>query len=242
MRKTIIKLKNDPIGFVIRVLRKTIIDPVKYGKHKDYDARKYWDNRLSKYGLSIKGSGDEGLSIEENERTYESVAEKFLTLCKKWEINFQQSDVLEIGCGSGFYTQLLYRMGVISYVGVDITDTLFLHHQERFPSYEFKQKDITVDTLNDKYDVIIMIDVIEHIVNDEKFSFAMNNIKNSLKDTGIFIVSPVLKKNKKHLFYVRHWTLEDVISYFEGYVFSEPVPFRDGHIIAVRKQESLPCT
>jgi len=235
VKKIAVKFKNKPFDFFWRGLYKTTIGRFKYGKRNDYDAARYWEDRFSKYGLSLKGSGDEGLSAEENQQMYAEAATVFVDLCAKEGIDFRQAKVLEIGCGAGSYTQLLYEMGVRSYVGVDITDALFPHHKQKFSQYKFVKKDITMDRLEGQFDVIVMIDVIEHIVNEAKFSFAMENVKSSLQDNGLFIVSPIADESKKHLFYVRTWSLQDIKTRFSGYLFRELIPFRDNYILAVRK-------
>lgn len=229
------RFKTDPLGFIKRALYKTIIGPLKYGKGNDYAAHKYWCDRFSKYGLSLKGAGDEGLSEEENKKMYAEAAKVFTDLCLREGADFQSISVLEIGCGTGFYTHLLHNLGVKSYVGVDITDVLFPELRRKFSQFRFIKKDITSDKIEGKFDLIVMIDVIEHIVNEAKLSFAMENVKKCLSDNGIFIIAPILNTNKRHLFYLRSWSLEDIKRRFSGYVFEELISFRNSHILIIRR-------
>jgi SAM-dependent methyltransferase len=229
------RFAKDPFGFIKRVFFKKIIGPLKYGKGDDYDAAGYWDTRLGKYGDNLKGAGDEGKSHADNVREYEQDEKIFSELVKKLELDFANISVMDIGCGTGFYTDILKRLGVKKYTGLDITDTLFAKHKENFADYEFVKKDITTEKVEGKYDLIIMIEVLEHIVNDNKLSFAMENVKNCLTDDGVFIISSIWDKGKKHMFYVRRWTLDEIKQRFEGYTFSEPLPFRSANIITIRK-------
>jgi SAM-dependent methyltransferase len=229
------RFAKDPFGFIKRVFFKKIIGPLKYGKGDDYDAASYWDTRLGKYGDNLKGAGDEGKSHADNVREYEQDEKIFSELVKKLELDFANISVMDIGCGTGFYTDILKRLGVKKYTGLDITDTLFAKHKENFADYEFVKKDITTEKVEGKYDLIIMIEVLEHIVNDNKLSFAMENVKNCLTDDGVFIISSIWDKGKKHMFYVRRWTLDEIKQRFEGYTFSEPLPFRSANIITIRK-------
>lgn len=229
------KFKKNPLGFIKRVLYKLIIGPLKYSTGDDYKACKYWHDRFSKYGQSIRGSGDEGLSEEENKKMYTEAAKVFTDLCQKQKINFKNVSVLEIGCGSGFYTGLLYNLGVRNYLGVDITDVLLPELKEKFPKFRFNKKDITSDKIKGKFDLIVMIDVIEHIVNEVKFSCAMENIKNCLSERGMFIIAPIMRVSKKRLFYIRLWSLQDIKQKFSGYIFGELLPFRNNHIFTIRK-------
>lgn len=232
------KFKKDPLNFIRRGLYKSIVGPLKYGKGDNYDTARYWHDRFSRYSLSLKGAGDEGLSEEENEKMYKEAAKVFTDLCRQESVNFQSVRVLEIGCGTGFYTQLLHNLGVKSYIGIDITDVLFPKLEKKFPQFKFIRRDITSDKIGGKFDLIIMIDVIHHIVEKSKFSYAMENVKNCLLANGVFIVSPIMEANKKHLFYVRFWSLEDIRQEFPGFIFSKLVPFRHNHLLIIKKQES----
>ena len=235
MKKIISKFKKDPLGLIKRGLYKLIIGPLKYGKGNDYNASRYWHDRFSKYGLSFKGAGHEGLAEAQNKKMYEEAAKVFIALCNREDINFHNAKVLEIGCGNGFYTKLLYNLGVKDYIGVDITNVLFPVHRKNFPEFKFIRKDITKDKIEGKFDLILMIDVIQHIVNKDKLTSALDNIKNCLSDNGIFMVSPIKKKSKRHLFYVRWWSLEDIKRQVNGYILKEMRPFRNDNILVVRK-------
>lgn len=235
IKDILLRFKKDPFGFIKRSLYKTIIGPIKYKKGDNYDAEKYWQDRFKKYNLSLKGAGDEGLSKEENEKVYKKAAKIFVDLCQKESIDFKNIKVLEIGCGTGFYTELLKSLGVKSYTGVDITDIFFNNFRKKFPKYNFIKKDITLDKIEGKFDLIIMIDVIEHIVEESKLTSAMENIKNYLSNKGIFMVSAVTNRSKKDLFYVRSWSLEDIKKRFPSYIFRNLVPFRDANMLVIKK-------
>lgn len=239
MTKSILsRFKSDPLGFIGRALYKSIIGRLKYGRGGDYDAERYWHDRFSRYGLSAQGAGDEGLSEQENEVMYAEAGRVFTALCQEEGLYFPSLRVLEIGPGSGFYTELLRGFGVRDYVGADITDVLCPELRRKFPEFSFVKKDITRDTVDGKFDLILMIDVIEHIVSEEKFSCAMENVKKCLLENGTFMVAPITKTSKRHLFYVRWWSMEDIQRRFRGYTFREPVPFRNGHLLIVKKPQT----
>ena len=235
MKNLLLKLKRDPLGFVGRAFHKLFIAPIKYRGRSGYDAGRYWQDRFAKHGLAMKGVGDEGLSEEENEKMYRKAAQDLLDLCRREGIDLQTASVLEIGCGNGFYTRLFAEQGVQRYVGVDITDIFFPELGKRHPNYQFIRKDITTDKLDGKFNLIIMIDVIEHITHRANLHAAFENVKNHLADGGVFMVAPVAEKGKRSLFYVRFWSLEDIVSNFAGFDVREPVSFRYNRILPIRK-------
>ena len=229
------KLRKNPLGLIQRAVYKTIVGPLKYGRANGYDAHKYWQDRFSKYGQSIKAVGNEALSEEANEKMYTEAAQVFSALCRKSGIALQSAKVLEIGCGAGFYTQLLHHFGVKNYVGVDITDVFFPQLRRNFPQFTFLRKDITADQVVGEFNLIVMIDVIQHIVTEERLSVAMENVRNCLSGNGLFIVSPIERSSRRYFFYLRSWSMEDLKQRFPGYLFSEQVPFRDSHLLRIRR-------
>ena len=238
MNEILLKFKRDPIGFLRRAFYKTLVAPLRYRRKGGYDARRYWQDRLDKYGTSLKGVGDEGLSEKDNKVMYEQAALKFLELCRKEGVDLKQSRVLEIGCGNGFYTQILWDQGVKQYVGIDIADSLFPGLVNRFPGYTFSRRDVTADAIKGKFDVILMIDVIEHIVGDAALDHAMKAVQDALVGGGIFLVAPLARIGKKSLFYVRFWTAADITKRLASFQFGDLVPFRYSHLLAARKLSS----
>jgi SAM-dependent methyltransferase len=210
------------------------LDSLKYWTPGGYRAEKYWGDRLSRYGFDIRGVGHKGLSQGENEEMYAKAKETFLSLCGKEGVDFRNINMLDVGCGIGFYTKIFSENGGKRYLGVDITDTLFGALKRDFPAFQFRKLDISSQGLEGNFDLIIMIDVTQHITNSEKFSLAMQNVRSHLSEKGVFIVTSSLKKRPWQLF---HEVLRSMDAYkkeFPGYAFSEPIPFRDKYIFTIR--------
>ncbi len=203
-----------------------------------YIPKSYWKKRLQRFGTtSLKGVGNIVLSEEENEKKYEEAKHIFLELCDKFDIDFANTTVLEIGCGTGFYTDILKECGCLDYTGLDITSVLFPNLKRKYSNYKFLKKDITrYKPEEKKYDLIIMIDVTQHITDELKFKKAMTNIKAALADSGIFIVTSWLsEKGKKRTKYEVERTIKHFKNEFPNYNFTPKVKFRDKYIIAIYK-------
>ena len=232
------KLKGSPLGLIKRTFLKTIIEPFKYGKKDGYKADRYWQDRFLKYGNSILGPGDETFSAEDNYKMYNEAKRIFTEELKKENLDFDKIKALEIGCGHGHYTKILQELGVKNHTAIDITDVLFEKHREHFPGFKFIKKDVSQEQIEGQFDLIVMIDVIEHIVEENKFRYAMNNIKNALAPGGIFLLTPVAQKTKKHLYYVKFWSLQDIRRCFDGYTFEKLIPFRISHLLTIKNNRS----
>jgi len=237
MNAILSKFIDNPINFTKLVFLKLVIGPLRYGGKNDYKAQDYWRNRFLKYNLKINAVGNEGLSEEKNYQEREKALKIFSEICQKENIHLEKIQILEIGCGNGFYTQFLSDSGTENYTGADITDVLFSQLKIKFPHYTFIKNDISMDTLEGKFDLIVTMDVIQHIVNDNKFKFAINNIKSGLTENGVFIVAPITNISKKYLFYVRRWSFADIDQYFpEQNYLTKRIPFRgDEQLLLIRK-------
>jgi len=225
---------KNPVGFVKRAIFKTITGPIKYGKGDDYSASQYWHDRFSKYGCALQGAGDESISNEENVKRYQAAAVEFKRILEHEDIDFNAVNVLEIGVGSAFFTQVLCDLGVNNLTGVDITDFLFEQHNEKFPGYNFIKRDITTDAVEGKYDLITMIDVVQHIVNEKKLTGAMENIKICMNSRSAFLIAPLMEKDQKHHFYVHQWSSNMIKKHFSGYVFSDLISFKSCHALIIK--------
>jgi SAM-dependent methyltransferase len=184
----------------------------------------------------LRGPGYEGASDEENLKAYREAAERLFGVIRGLGLDLGRVRVLDIGCGNGFYAGLFKDAGVVDYTGVDVTDVLFPRLREAYPGYQFVQKDITSEGMGaERFDLVLMIDVIEHIVTSEKLNNAMENVKGCLKAGGVFMVSPVFKSDRRLLFNVKEWMREDIVSRFEGYALDVVSGFRGADMLLVRR-------
>lgn len=97
-------------------------------------------------------------------------ANKILTLLSKYQIPLQS--ICEVGCGSG---EILVQLSAnlpynTEFTGFDISsDAINIAKKKETDKIKFELKDITNDTSGLYFDLILVMDVIEHIENYFKF-------------------------------------------------------------------------
>jgi SAM-dependent methyltransferase len=113
---------------------------------------------------------------------------------KKWVKNAPASvSILDAGSGFGQYVWQLSRLSEnMQITGFDIKQEQIEDCNKFFSKIKlsdriiFKQADITQIDDRDQYNLVILIDVLEHIEDDEK---VLQNIWKSLKNDSILIIS-----------------------------------------------------
>ena len=224
-------------NLLIKIFRKLIILPLKYKLKNDYKAERYWQDRFKKHGKSLKGVGNEGVSNNENERIYQEAKKQLHSKINELPINIKSCNVLEIGPGIGFYTSFFYKELNLKHLdAIDITDYYFDTLQKELPEYNFIKADISKQKIKGKYDLIFMIDVIEHIVTEEKFKFSLDNINQAINKNGYFIITGYNKtKTRKKLFYVKSWHKKDIINRLHNFSVITEIPFRKTNLMILKK-------
>jgi 2-polyprenyl-3-methyl-5-hydroxy-6-metoxy-1,4-benzoquinol methylase len=98
-----------------------------------------------------------------------------------------RGDVADIGFGTGFGTHLL-TVNSQRVVGYEMDECAIGFAEKVFPipKLQFKYGDIQKGINDDRYDFVVMIDVIEHIKHDKQ---ALLNAKKMLNKCGTLIVS-----------------------------------------------------
>ena len=208
----------------------------KYARAAGYDAEQYWHDRLGRHGRSLRGPGREARSEAENIADYAAAADGFRECCREEGLDLRGAAVLDIGCANGFYAGLCRDAGVRSYSGVDITDVLFPDLAGQFRRFRFLKRDVTSDRLEGVFDVVLMIDVVEHIVTEQQLDVAMENVRRVLTSGGVFVLGmPSGKRWARWLFHVHCWREADITRRLPGFTAGGSRPFRDGRIFAFRK-------
>jgi hypothetical protein len=94
---------------------------------------------------------------------------------------------------------------------------------------------VTSDRLEGTYDLVMMIDVAEHIVSTEAFDRCVANLAGVVAPGGILLVGPLLERGARHLFYVRFWSTGDVLEQLPTFDHLGDVTFRNGMLASFRR-------
>lgn len=123
--------------------------------------------------------------------------------------------ILEIGCSSGWLIDdLKKKFKKINYVGVDVVKKPIKKLAKKYPEIAFLIFDITKNYLKKiKFDNIIILNVLEHISNDD---LALKNSKKLLKKNGkIFIEVPANRflydNYDKELMHFRRYQMSELL-------------------------------
>ena len=197
----------------------------------------YWDERHSQHSInSLQGVGCAALTPEENKAWHSSGGYIFRGVCSELELP-AHAKVLEIGYGNGFYTQIISDYyPKWDYTGVDISNVYEDALRNKFPQYAFHMLDAGTEGLQENsYDLIFMIDVSQHIVDDEKYAFCLKSVRKALRKDGVFIVTDSLT-GKREL----HHVTSRKMNFYEFNlglpIVHTPIFFRGKYLFSFKKQ------
>ena len=110
---------------------------------------------------------------------------------KKYNKILNGLDILDLGCGGGLICEPLTRLGA-NVTGIDFIKenikTAKNHAKISNLKINYMSKDINFIKLNKKYDIILMLEIIEHLENWETI---VSKILNFLKPKGKIIFSTI---------------------------------------------------
>ena len=103
---------------------------------------------------------------------------------------FKNEIILNIGCGDGVQ-MLVYKGNFKKMVGVDINQKRLEIAEQLAKAYDIKNfesicANVEQIPLNDKFDKIIAIDIIEHVINPDK---ALKEVRRLLNDYGYLLIT-----------------------------------------------------
>ena len=185
-----------------------------------FDAGEYWRQRVvSGSDLSVVGHRSMGPVYNAHiyERRIEALEDMLARHAGK---SVEDLRVLDIGCGSGFYTGYWQARGVRDYVGVDISEATVNHLAEKYPDYDFIHRDVTEAGPSllpgeATFDLVPIFDVFYHIVDDEKFARAVNVVAGATASTGCVFVMDQLSLERYQM--SRHVVYRDRFEYLSTF-------------------------
>ena len=140
------------------------------------DTKVYWEERLNK-SYDLHSVGYKGLGKGYNRFMYKIRRIIFNNFIKKLNLQ-KQSEIMDIGSGTGFYIDLWKKAGYKKITGLDITSIAIKNLTNKYPDFTFFELDISSGNLPDfkkQFDCISVKDDLNHKVEDSKFEAAKKN-------------------------------------------------------------------
>lgn len=103
-------------------------------------------------------------------------------------LNICGSDILDLGCGMGHYSNYMYNKGY-KVTGVDFSEGMLNIARKEYPNVEYIQADICdLDFLNDrKYDGVVLAYLLQHISREEAINLLKSLSKHLKRDAKLLI-------------------------------------------------------
>ena len=125
--------------------------------------------------------------------------------------NIRNLKILDVGCGGGIICEPLSRLGA-KVTGIDFAPNNIIaakmHSKKNKLKINYINKDIEKSKLDEKFDIILMFEVLEHLDNWKK---TIKNIKKNLNKNGLIIISTINRNLLSKLFAINiaenilHW-------------------------------------
>jgi 2-polyprenyl-3-methyl-5-hydroxy-6-metoxy-1,4-benzoquinol methylase len=156
----------------------------------------YWESRLSQR-FDLTGAGYAALSQHYNRQMYQQRIVTLKKILSRVGFSSQGTKVLEVGCGTGFYTQYFARQEVSEYLGLDIASVSIAELSDAFPDFNFAQLDVSrqVNGIPVDFDMVLVADVLFHIVDEESFRTAVRNISSWVRAGGLVVLSDIFPES-----------------------------------------------
>lgn len=96
--------------------------------------------------------------------------------------------ILDGGFGVGFYLAYYAREGVKDVTAIDVSEEAVRGARSRFPQYDVANHDLSDPLPFDRsYDVVTALDVLYHIMDDEKWAAALANLSQCVATGGALL-------------------------------------------------------
>jgi len=161
----------------------------------DYDPRTYW-SKLHREG-SLRSVGQSGLPVELNLWLYRALERNMSAFLRRNGLMAPApSRVFEVGVGTGYWTAFWYQVGAKRVDGCDLVEEAVAKLAARFPDGTFTAGDIAdrgVIPDDQSYDLVTVLNVLLHILDEDRFAAAAAHVAAAVRPGGhLILVEPAL--------------------------------------------------
>jgi len=159
-----------------------------------YEPSAYWEGLL-KDDFDESGVGYPQLARSVNRAMYRSMERSVTDGLETVVAPSASPQILDIGSGTGLWIEFWRRWGATNLTGVDLTAASVQRLQSRWPEHDFLQVDVgdANAALPDGNDIVSVMSVLLHIVDEDRFSRSFVNVAAALRLGGVLVlIDPVV--------------------------------------------------
>jgi SAM-dependent methyltransferase len=157
-----------------------------------FDAQSYWESRL-RANWGVSGVGYQKFGAQYNRWMYRVMTAVFRRQVQSLREDWTRTEVLDIGSGTGHFVRLWQEAGARSVSAADFTEIAREKLRTTFPALEVYPLDIGAalpEPLADRtFDVVSAFAVLFHIMDDDSYRRAFENIGRLVRPGGLFVFS-----------------------------------------------------
>ena len=137
---------------------------------------------------------------------YRYIGAMQLLLDKLSSIKFDS--LIDVGCGDGrFLREVRKNFPSKRILGVDYSQKAIPLAQAMNPNIKYERKDITVESLEDRFDVATLVEVLEHIPPEQLKRF-LDGVANTLEQGGYLLLTVPHQNKRLQDKHYQHFTSE----------------------------------
>lgn len=161
-----------------------------------FNPKEFWNNRFKELP-NLQGVGNRSKSLEQNKVEYGRKAEIVQDILTRFDISPKDS-IMEIGCGIGFWAKFLFDLGYKQYVGYDVSFQALRIATRDVPECTFVLSNINqIGDTEIQADVIICIDVLQHLVEEKEHDHALEILSQAKK----YAIATTVDSNEVYSYY-----------------------------------------
>lgn len=160
-----------------------------------YDPKTYW-TRLHETP-DLRAVGQSGVPVELNQWLYRILEHNLRSFLRRQGlVAHPPARVYEVGIGTGFWTPFWYDLGAREVDGCDLVEVAVERLRQRYPKATFTAGDIADPSVvpdDASYDLVTVMNVLLHVMDEERFGAACAHIAAAVKPGGhLLLVEPAL--------------------------------------------------